>query len=197
LRQLSVHPQVYIASKRRAGPYPRPDWTIPSTKFTAIKEIITQDNGPNGQSAHKFIIFCQFHDEMTLLHQFLTAQALVKEDHILMYHGGMNHAERTACLKKSKETTETTVLLLQLQAGGVGLNLQEYDRIIFVSPYWTSALMDQAVARAVRMGQKKVVHVYHLALITEKEGINIDNMVNEKADTKRRQLETLFRACYS
>lgn len=197
LRQLSVHPQVYIASKRRKGPYPRPDWTGPSTKFTAIQEIMKQDNGPKGHCAHKFIIFCQFHDEMTLLHQFLTEQALVKEDHILMYHGGMNYAERAACLKKSKETTETTVLLLQLQAGGVGLNLQEYDRMIFLSPYWTSALMDQAVARAVRMGQKKVVHVYHLALITEKEGINIDNMVNEKADGKRRQLETLFRACYS
>ena len=204
LRQLSVHPQVYIASKRRKGPYPRPDWTAPSTKFTAIKEIMKQakrdqqDNGPKGHSdPHKFIIFCQFHDEMTLLHQFLTEQALVKEDHILMYHGGMNYAERAACLKRSRETTETTVLLLQLQAGGVGLNLQEYDRIIFVSPYWTSALMDQAVARAVRMGQKKVVHVYHLALITEKEGINIDVMVNEKADGKRRQLEALFRACYS
>jgi SNF2 family DNA or RNA helicase len=57
--------------------------------------------------------------------------------------------------------------------------------------------MDQAVARAVRMGQKKVVQVYHLALITEKEGINIDNMVNEKADGKRRQLEALFRVCHS
>jgi SNF2 family DNA or RNA helicase len=197
LRQLSVHPQVYIASKRRKGPYPRPDWTNPSTKFTAIQEIMEQARDEQSSGPHKFIIFCQFHDEMTLLHQFLTEQALVKEDHILMYHGGMNYAERAACLKRSKETTETTVLLLQLQAGGVGLNLQEYDRIIFVSPYWTSALMDQAVARAVRMGQKKVVHVYHLALITEKEGINIDNMVNEKADGKRRQLEALFRACYS
>jgi SNF2 family DNA or RNA helicase len=57
--------------------------------------------------------------------------------------------------------------------------------------------MDQAVARAVRMGQTKTVKVYHLALITEKEGINIDNMVNEKADGKRRQLETLFTVCHA
>jgi SNF2 family DNA or RNA helicase len=134
---------------------------------------------------------------MILIDTFLKSQALVKEDHILMYHGAMNHAERASCLKRSKETTETTVLLLQLQAGGVGLNLQEVTHVIFVSPYWTSALMDQAVARAVRMGQKKVVQVYHLSLITEKEGINIDNMVNEKADGKRRQLETLFRVCHS
>jgi SNF2 family DNA or RNA helicase len=198
LRQISVHPQVYIASKRRKGPYPRPDWTTPSTKFTAIKEIMEQANRlPKDITPNKFLVFCQFHDEMTLIKEFFVEKALFKKDHILMYHGAMNHAERTACLKRSKETTETTVLLLQLQAGGVGLNLQEHSHIIFVSPYWTSALMDQAVARAVRMGQKKVVQVYHLALITEKEGINIDNMVNEKADGKRRQLEALFRVCHS
>jgi SNF2 family DNA or RNA helicase len=198
LRQISVHPQVYIASKRRAGPYPRPDWTTPSTKFTAIQEIMEQANRlPKDSTPNKFLVFCQFHDEMTLIKEFFVEKALFKKDHILMYHGAMNHAERTACLKRSKETTETTVLLLQLQAGGVGLNLQEHSHIIFVSPYWTSALMDQAVARAVRMGQTKTVHVYHLALITEKEGINIDNMVNEKADGKRRQLEALFRVCHS
>jgi SNF2 family DNA or RNA helicase len=198
LRQISVHPQVYIASKRRKGPYPRPDWTTPSTKFTAIQEIMEQANRlPKDSTPNKFLVFCQFHDEMTLIKEFFVEKALFKKDHILMYHGAMNHAERTACLKRSKETTETTVLLLQLQAGGVGLNLQEHSHIIFVSPYWTSALMDQAVARAVRMGQKKVVQVYHLALITEKEGINIDNMVIEKADGKRRQLEALFRVCHS
>jgi len=87
-------------------------------------------------------------------------------------------------------------MLIQLQAGGVGLNLQEYDRIIFISPWWTSALIDQAVARAVRMGQKKVVHVYHLHLEAEQENtINIDAMVNEKAEQKRVMLKKLFASC--
>ena len=108
----------------------------------------------------------------------------------------MNQAERTDVLARSKATTETTVLLLQLQAGGVGLNLQEYDRIIFVSPWWTSALMDQAVARAVRMGQTRLVKVYHLRLMAENEGtISIDTLVNTKAEEKRKMLEKLFRLC--
>jgi hypothetical protein len=108
----------------------------------------------------------------------------------------MTQKERAEVLAKSKETTETTVLLLQLQAGGVGLNLQEYDRIIFMSPWWTSALMDQAIARAVRMGQKEKVRVYHLRLAAEHEAaINIDDLVNAKAEEKRKMLEKLFLMC--
>jgi SNF2 family DNA or RNA helicase len=151
---------------------------------------------PFSGKVHKYIVFCQFNDEMALIRQFLLNESLVKDENILLYNGSMTQKERTDVLAKSKETTETTVLLLQLQAGGVGLNLQEYDRIIFVSPWWTSALMDQAVARAVRMGQKETVKVYHLRLAAEHESaINIDEMINAKAEEKRKMLEKLFAMC--
>jgi len=194
LRQISVHPQVYINSKRREQvSYARPDWEGPSTKLEAVKNIIGSET--DGE-VHKYIIFCQFNDEMSLIRDYLLQEELVKEDHILLYHGGLNQVERKQVLEASKASTETTVMLIQLQAGGVGLNLQEYDRVIFVSPWWTSALMDQAMARAVRMGQTKVVRVYHLHLQAEQENtINIDAMVNEKAEEKRIMLKKLFEWC--
>jgi hypothetical protein len=192
LRQISVHPQVYINAKRREDPlYSRKNWSAVSTKVERVKNIIRQDST---EKVHKYIIFCQFIDEMALIREALLSQ--VKSENILMYHGGMNQAERTAVLAKSKKTTETTVMLLQLHAGGVGLNLQEYDRIIFVSPWWTAALMDQAIARAIRMGQTEVVKVYHLRLAAEDGAtINIDNMVDAKAVEKRKMLEKLFALC--
>jgi SNF2 family DNA or RNA helicase len=194
LRQISVHPQVYINSKRREHvSYARPDWVGPSTKLDAVKNIIRSET--DGM-VHKYIIFCQFNDEMSLLREYLLEEGLAKDEHILLYHGGLNQEERKTVLETSKASAETTVLLIQLQAGGVGLNLQEYDRVIFVSPWWTSALMDQAIARAVRMGQTKVVHVYHLHLKAEQENtINIDAMVNEKAELKRVMLKKLFALC--
>ena len=194
LRQISVHPQVYINAKRREdSSYGRVDWNDDSTKLEKIKEIISQDSD---EKVHKYIIFCQFNDEMALIRQFLLNECIVEDENILMYNGSMTQKERGVVLAKSKETTETTVLLLQLQAGGVGLNLQEYDRIIFVSPWWTSALMDQAIARAVRMGQTEVVKVYHLRLAAEhKSAINIDEMINAKAEEKRKMLEKLFAMC--
>jgi SNF2 family DNA or RNA helicase len=194
LRQISVHPQVYINAKRREDRgYSRLDWDPTCTKFEKIKEVISRDSNDR---VHKYIIFCQFNDEMALLRQFLLNESLAKDENILLYSGALTQKQRGEVLARSKETTETTVMLLQLQAGGVGLNLQEYDRIIFMSPWWTSALMDQAIARAVRMGQKEKVKVYHLRLAAEHEAaINIDDLVNAKAEEKRKMLEKLYRMC--
>jgi SNF2 family DNA or RNA helicase len=189
LRQISVHPQVYINAKRREeGDYPRNDWTLPATKLEEIKKIISSDD--ESTAPHKYLVFCQFEDEMNIIKADLLNNGI---NCVETYNGSMNQGQRALALKTVKESEETTVLLIQLQAGGVGLNLQEFDRIIFISPWWTSALMDQAIARAVRMGQKKVVKVYHLMLATEHESsVNIDSIIEAKAHEKRIMLEKLF-----
>jgi hypothetical protein len=46
------------------------------------------------------------------------------------------------------------------------------------------------------MGQTKIVKVYHLHLKAEQENtINIDMVVNAKAEEKRKMLEKLFELC--
>ena len=72
---------------------------------------------------------------------------------------------------------------MQLQSGGVGLNLQHFNRVLFTGPWWTKALMDQAVGRAVRIGQRDVVEVHHVVL-KEEEAMNIDTYMNDKAAAK-------------
>ena len=194
LRQISVHPQVYINAKRREQlSYSRPDWLNSSTKLNKISDIISSDNT---DCTHKYLIFCQFNDEMSLIRQHLLNECLIDDQNILMYNGSMTAAERNTVLARSKSVDEKMVLLIQLQAGGVGLNLQEYDRIIFVSPWWTSALMDQAIARAVRIGQTSIVHIYHLHLAAEhSSAINIDTLIGSKAHQKRKILQNLFYIC--
>jgi hypothetical protein len=51
--------------------------------------------------------------------------------------------------------------------------------------------MDQAVGRAVRIGQTEVVEVTRLVL-KEEETMNIDRMMLEKVEDKRSQLEIMF-----
>jgi hypothetical protein len=71
----------------------------------------------------------------------------------------------------------------QLQSGGVGLNLQHFNKILFTGPWWTKALMDQAVGRAVRIGQRDVVQVYNIVL-KEEGALNIDTYMSDKAADK-------------
>ena len=174
LRQLSLHPQVYISAMKRnsALGYPRADWEEPSTKFTALKKKLEAEPLPS-----KWIVFCQFHDEMEILQAYLNASPAVHK--VSQYHGGISDAEKEAVIKSTfdplpeQSMKRHEVLLLQLQSGGVGLNLQHFTKIIFMSPWWTAALMDQAVGRAVRMGQKEIVEVT-LHILKQEDSMNID-----------------------
>ena len=189
LRQLSLHPQVYIDARRKSGgSMDRENWQGTSTKFEAIKKLIVADPG------HKWIVFCHFHSEMELLEQELIDLPQVGKVHI--YNGALSPAARSAIIEETLQPSSIAeVLLIQLQSGGVGLNLQHFDRIIFSGPWWTSALMEQAVGRAVRIGQQRTVQVYHLSLI-EEEALNIDRYMNEKAEQKGSTCREILRAAW-
>jgi SNF2 family DNA or RNA helicase len=186
LRQISVHPQVYIQARRKgSGGYSRPSWTGASTKFDALADIIRRDKA-TGKA--RFIVFCQFKHEMVLLKNYLEKlEGLPLR--VECFEGGMTDNVRIKTLEDAKEYAD--VFLIQLQAGGCGLNLQEFNRVVFMAPWWTRALMDQAIARAVRIGQRDVVHVYHLTL-KEEDTTNIDVLMRDKSTAKSGMLQRFF-----
>jgi SNF2 family DNA or RNA helicase len=181
LRQLSLHPQIYISARKTAlkNLYTRADWTAPSTKFEKLREIIAES-----PTSHKWIVFTHFRQEMHMLETMFRLENTVEL--VQQYHGGMTAAEKADVIERSHMPLlpgKQEILLVQLQSGGTGLNLQHFDRIIFTGPWWTQALMEQAIGRAVRIGQKNTVNVYNLSL-KEEEALNIDKYMLEKAAEK-------------
>lgn len=181
LRQLSLHPQVYIAARKAALKklYTRADWTASSTKFDKLREIVCES-----PTSHKWIIFCHFRHEMDMLQEMFRQENSIEL--VQQYNGGMNATEKADVIERSHlpvQEGKQEVMLIQLQSGGTGINLQHFDRIIFTGPWWTKALMEQAVGRAVRIGQKNVVKVFNLSL-KEEEALNIDKYMLEKAYEK-------------
>lgn len=128
---------------------------------------------------------------MTLLEEYLLGCPAIGT--VQAYHGGLSDSEKDSVIESSFAPLgdKNHVLLLQLQSGGVGLNLQHFTKIVFMSPWWTAALMDQAIGRAVRIGQKEVVEVILLAL-KEEETLNIDETMLKKVDEKRSMLSNIF-----
>ena len=190
LRQLSLHPQVYInARKKNWLGYQRDDWIGSSTKFTQLRKKLEE---PDAEPS-RWIVFCQFHDEMEILQDYLNASPAVS--HVWQYHGGMTDKQKDGVIEDTTipltKEGQHQVLLLQLQSGGVGLNLQHFSRVIFMSPWWTAALMDQAIGRAVRIGQTKLVEVTMLVL-KEENSMNIDEKMLEKVEIKRDMLQRIF-----
>ena len=182
LRQISIHPQVYISARKKEFlAYSRPDWAGSSTKFEKLKELIEKD----ASKTHRWIVFSHFHQEMTMLADFLLESPVVND--CTIYHGTLSEKEKEAAIEKSKVPIhgfQQEVLLVQLQSGGTGLNLQHCDRIVFMGPWWTAALMDQAIGRAVRIGQTEEVMVHHL-ILKEEETLNIDKQMLLATERKR------------
>jgi SNF2 family DNA or RNA helicase len=190
LRQISVHPQVYIDAmkeeyKYTREKYSRDDWTGPATKFEAVARLLQTPN-PEGK---KTIIICHFNAEIALLKTFIESRALAQK--VFTYDGSMSIVDRDATVAAAQEAGDGAVILVQLQAGGVGINLQTFTEVIFMTPWWNAALVDQAVGRAVRMGQRATVRVHHIMFEAEEEaqaGIVIDHFMTSKVEMKRQLL---------
>lgn len=129
--------------------------TVPeemSLKIETIKKILT-----NIPKDDKVIIFSNFTSALKALSNELCDCEI--------YHGGLKMNERAKLLSDFKdENSKTKVLLINLRAGGCGLNLVEANHVILMEPYWNDSEQQQAINRAYRLGQKKEVFVYRLII---------------------------------
>jgi hypothetical protein len=170
IQQFLVHPQIYIESMRRKfrGAYPRPDWVGGSTKWTACMTELARGVG-EGVSQ---IVFCNFRDEMTRVAEAAATLGAT----VFSVRGGMTSEAVGAAVTGGREAAargEPVVFVVQIVAGGAGLNLQFCSRVLFLSQHWNPAVVHQAVGRAVRIGQRAVVEV-HLFRVVDAVMDNLD-----------------------
>ena len=128
-------------------------------------------------------MFCNFRDEMERAKMIAEAAGYTT----FMIRGGMNEIERGACVTLSRDAAAAgtpVCILVQIVAGGAGLNLQHCSRVVFLSSHWNPAVVDQAVARAYRMGQTRTVSVHHF-LMANGDDRNVDRIMMRLHAKKR------------
>lgn len=74
------------------------------------------------------------------------------------------------------------VLFAQIQAGGVGLNLQAASVVVLCEPQLTPSSEEQAIARAHRMGQVRPVQVHRLLAVDTIDERITDLLAGKRAD---------------
>jgi len=112
-----------------------------------IETILKKKDSGNGK-----LIFCHFRGEIDLIQKRLIAGGM---DKVVTFDGRVTQKQRNNILSQ-----QNNALILQIQTGCEGLNLQDnYSEIYFVSPHWNPSVEDQAIARCHRIGQTKHVTV--------------------------------------
>jgi SWI/SNF-related matrix-associated actin-dependent regulator of chromatin subfamily A3 len=154
-----------------------------SSKIRAVVKTLNERKG-NGNSK---IVFCHYKGEIDMIK---TALLDMEEGfNIKVIDGRCSQKERNKILE-NKENKEM-IILIQIQTGCEGLNLQWCNEVYFVSPHWNPSVEDQAVARCHRMGQEKPVYVFRYVMMikneTSKKGMNytLDNFCVKKQEMKR------------
>ena len=118
-----------------------------NSKICAVVDAIIsrKDNGAGK------LVFCHYIKEIDEIATRLSAGGISR---VLTYDG---RNSRTVNIL----TEPADVIILQIQTGCEGLNLQaNYSEIYFASPHWNPAIEDQAIARCYRIGQQKEVNVF-------------------------------------
>ena len=123
-----------------------------SEKLERLAELVEEA----GDDGLKVIVFSYFLDVLEGVKRKLGAAAHGP------LTGSVSASARQAIIDRFTRTEGKAVLVAQIEAGGVGLNIQAASVVIICEPQWKPSTEQQAIARAHRMGQARRVQVHRL-----------------------------------
>ncbi|BFU21363.1 SNF2 family protein [Entamoeba histolytica HM-1:IMSS-B] len=191
-RRLCVHPMLVLDDqhpmKQKVDAYLKQegktiDDITNSPKLMALAELLEMCNiGKDGE--HRVLIFAQMNITLELIEK----QLFAKQFPYISYYrldGSVPQNKRTEIVDKFKNDPTIDVLLLTTRVGGLGLNLTAADIVIFMEHDWNPTKDLQAMDRAHRLGQNKVVNVYRLIVrqTLEERIMNLQQFKTKIANT--------------
>jgi len=123
-----------------------------SAKLQRLRELVAEA----AENGLKVVVFSYFKDVLA------TVQHALGEGLFGPISGAVPAARRQRVVDDFTAAPGHAVLLCQIEAGGVGLNLQAASVVILCEPQVKPTMEHQAVARAHRMGQVRPVQVHRL-----------------------------------
>jgi SNF2 family DNA or RNA helicase len=186
-RQVCIHHKLFVdAVSEQSSVHAK--WKVPAYALERLPmrstKISTLVNMIAAHPTDKTLIFCSFVKEMRAIQEALNDSLGISS---LLYYGDMSNNERNNVLDSFKDPAgDHTVLIIQMNAGGTGLNLQVANRCYVTSPAYNPSLELQCIARSHRTGQTKQVSCIRLVM---------QDTVEEKIlDIQKKKLDMIAQA---
>jgi superfamily II DNA or RNA helicase len=124
----------------------------PSAKLDVLAPYLEEliDEG------HKSLVFSQFTSMLAIVRKHLDQRGIK-----YAYLDGKTRG-RKKVVDEFQNDPETSVFLISLKAGGLGLNLTAAEYVFLLDPWWNPAVEAQAIDRVHRVGQSRQVFAYRL-----------------------------------
>ena len=123
-----------------------------SPKLGRLREIVEEAK----DNDRKVIVYSCFRDVLERVHGALGPLTMGP------LTGSVTGPRRQELVDQFSTRREPAVLVSQIEAGGIGLNIQVASIVIIAEPQWKPSTEEQAIARSYRMGQNQPVEVHRL-----------------------------------
>ncbi|ADV22686.1 Helicase, putative [Cryptococcus gattii WM276] len=165
---LDGEPQRFKEIQKKIGGGPGLHDLSHAPKMEALRQLL-QDCGiglppdklADDVTTHRVLIFCQLRPMLDIIEKDLFGTHMPTVSYMRL-DGSTDPRKRHAIVQTFNADPRIDVLLLTTSVGGLGLNLTGADTVIFVDHDWNPMKDLQAMDRAHRLGQRKVVNVYRL-----------------------------------
>ena len=163
-RQAMIWPQLYNDGVSKQCGIDLPKWEGRSKKMETLFRLISE------HTDEKTLVFCQFIGEMDHISKQL-------ECPVFRIDGTCSSEHRESQLKKFANAPTNSVMIIQVKAGGQGLNIQCASRVYITSPAWNPGTELQAIGRCHRSGQKRDVHVKKLIYVGDEACPSVEEAI--------------------
>jgi SNF2 family DNA or RNA helicase len=178
LRQATIHPKLVIDGySRKYDRDPAEPKVRIATKMKYVIDTIKKER-------RKTIIFCNFLMEMDMYETFLGEEGFT----VGRIDGSVPPQERIDIIANSDNLD---VMVVQIDAGGTGLNMVQFNRVFITSPSWNPCIELQAIARTHRIGQVNPVNVTRIIIVSDKVE-TIDQLIRDKQEEKKDLIEDML-----
>ncbi|KAL7609934.1 hypothetical protein Lser_V15G10150 [Lactuca serriola] len=112
----------------------------------------------------RVLVFSQYTKPLKFIMELLEKKFRWVRDREFLYMDGQQEEKnrQTSINTLNDPKSEVKTLLASIRACSEGINLVGASRVVLLDVQWNPSVERQAISRAYRLGQKKLVYVYHL-----------------------------------
>ncbi|KAF2316275.1 hypothetical protein GH714_041616 [Hevea brasiliensis] len=120
----------------------------------------------SGAISEKVLVFSQYLHPLTFICKLLESRFnWIEGKEILRMTGKVDTVQRQSLIMDfNSRNSQAKVMLASTKACSEGINLVGASRVVLLDVVWNPAVERQAISRAYRLGQEKVVHIYRLVI---------------------------------
>ncbi|CAE8636631.1 unnamed protein product [Polarella glacialis] len=170
LRKVCDHPYLLDGAEEESESDALGAMVAASGKLALLDRLLVEMRA----KGHRVMIFSQF----TLMLDIIEDYMVQREWSYVRMDGSTSRVQRVVNIHQFQSGAVGT-FLMSTRTGGLGINLQSADTVIFFDSDWNPQADRQAMARVHRIGQTKPVWVYRLVSLG-----TVEERILQRAETK-------------